>query len=76
MKYKIFELVKPEHLQKTEIYGYYNILQEMDYSSKLDELYNSPEEALSKIEENKEDLKFKTLTIIPIIEINWEGEIR
>ena len=81
MKYKIYELVKPEHLQKKEVDGYdlktitRSVLQEMDYSSHLDNDYSTIEEAVQAINQNIESVKYKELTILPVINVSWDGSV-
>lgn len=80
MKYKIFVLVKPEILQKTEMDGYslktreITALELPDSFLNLDYTYNTVEEAYQDIIENKEKLKNMKLCILPVVSINWEGE--
>ena len=81
MHYKIYELVKPEHLQSKEVDGYHlktierNVLQEMAYSSHLSNDYSTIEEAVEAINKNVENVKYKDLAIIPVVSINWDGTV-
>lgn len=81
MKYKVYELVKPEMLKRIEHEGYDKVtkelitLEEVTYSSGLDYSYNSELEAMTDIRDNKDRLKHKDLVIMPIVSVNWNGEI-
>ncbi len=80
MNYKIYELVKPEILKKTEPDGYHIktteliTIKEADYYG-LDWSYNSELEARTAIMDNKENLKHKDLIVLNVMSVNWEGEI-
>ena len=82
MSYKIYELVKPEILKKTEPDGY-NIkttelitIKEADCDcSGLDWTYNSELEARTAIIDNKDDLKHKDLIVLNVVSVNWDGEV-
>jgi hypothetical protein len=80
MRYKIYEMVEPEHLQKVEHDGYdiktivRSVLQEMDYSSRLSGDYESVEQAMEAIQLNHQQVKYKKLTILPVIDIPWKGD--
>ena len=80
MRYVIYELVSPEILKKTELRGYDQHSIERGVLQKLDEYdisaeHPSFEAAVSEIEKNAELLKYKELTILPIISVIWNGEI-
>lgn len=81
MRYKIFEMVKPEILKNVEPDGYHIktieriVLQPINYSSGVDDDYTSVEMANQAIIENKEKLKNKDLCILPIVTIRWDGEM-
>lgn len=78
MKYKIYTMVKPEHLQKTVPDGYYMrdvvrcVLEEVD---EFYHEYDSIEDAMMGIRENAINLKHHELTILPVININFNGEV-
>jgi len=80
MKYIIYELIQPSHLKESVQDGYYiktvyrNVLEELDVP-KVESKHDSMESALSEINSNKELLKHLTLTVLPILSINWEGDI-
>jgi hypothetical protein len=82
MKYKIFEMVEPEVLQKIDRDGWCNsvisltVLKDMESGSVLDNRYNSFDEAMADIRNNSNKNKFKKFTIMPVIEIDWDGTIR
>ena len=82
MSYKIYELVKPEVLKKTEPDGYHIktteliTLKEVDgLASGLEYSYNSELEARTAIIYNKDKLKQKDLVILPMLSVNWDGEV-
>lgn len=82
MSYKIYELVKPEVLKKTEPDGYHIktteliTLKEADsWASGLEYSYNSELEARTAIIDNKDKLKHKDLVILPVLSVNLNGEI-
>jgi len=79
--YKIFELVKPEILKKTEPDGYHIKTTELITLKEpecqvLDWTYNNELEAQTAIIDNKEDLKHKDLVVLNVISVNWNGEIQ
>lgn len=80
MKYIIYE-VQPSILSGTEIDGYYNkqvnrnILIELDEHG-INSRHQTFDSAESEIRCNAQLLKFKTLTILPIFDIDWDGVIR
>lgn len=80
MKYIIYEMVKPDVLQKTVRDGYYLkdlercALQKLDISF-VQEEHDSFESAMEEITKNVEKLKYMSLTILPIIHIDYEGKI-
>lgn len=84
MKYKIYELVEPDILSKTEPDGYdikttnKTVLQELDwgFGNNLGGTYSSLESAKEEITDNLSDLKGKKLTILPILDIDWEGNLK
>ena len=83
MKYQIFELISPPSLKKYEPDGYHmkstqgSILQEIDIDRYgFEENHDSIDSAMNEIEKYSDNLKSKTLTIIPIININYDGEVR
>ena len=78
MKYKVYKMVKPEHLQKTEPDGYYMKDITRCVLEEVDEIYGeyySMEEAMTAIRENAINLKYSELTILPVININFNGEV-
>ena len=83
MKFQIFELVEPPILKKHEPDGYHMksiqgiILQDVDINRYgFEEIHDSVDSAINEIEKYSDDLKSKTLTIIPIITIDYDGEVR
>ena len=83
MNYQIFELVEPSILHKYEPDGYHMksiqgiILQNVDINRYgFEEIHDSIDLAINEIEKYSDDLKSKTLTIIPIINIDYDGEVK
>ena len=80
MSYKIYELVKPEILKKTETDGYYIksteliTIKESDCIG-LDWSYNSELEARTAIIDNKDNLMYKDLIVLNVMSVNWNGEV-
>ncbi len=75
MVYIIYELKKSDLLSKTN----YNevtqmVLEELDITG-VESEHSSMESAISEIRQNPGKLKWKKLTILPILKVNWEGEI-
>lgn len=82
MKYKVFELIEPEMLSRTVPDGYDVkteqgiVLQEIDlWYSGLTDLHDSQLAAMATIVENKDKLKHKNLVILPVVSIDFEGNI-
>lgn len=82
MKYKIYQLTEPKVLSEIEYSGYSptekkrTVLEELpgmpyDFSDE----HLTVEEAHNEIVKHKEALQCYTLTIIPVINIRWDGEI-
>lgn len=79
MKYRIYELTYPEHLQKNVPAGYYQIdfvtcvLTEVNISGSpmFENEHKSMESALAEIEKQKTNLKGKEITILPVIQIPY-----
>ncbi len=72
MIYKIYEIKKKRTLNNIEEYVDKIKLVEIDM---MIDKYSSFEEALQGIKENTKILTNKTLTILPIIYVNYEGSI-
>lgn len=80
MKYIIYQLVQPEHLSRISHEGYRPAVVERTILEKLSiagvkEEHDTMESALAEIAAKADDLKNLELTIIPVISINWDGEI-
>ena len=77
MTYKIYELIGksktvPDGYNMTTIETYkLEEIREWD----MENDYDSIDAAYNDILKKKTDLKSKTLTILPIININWGGEV-
>jgi len=81
MKYKIYILVKPSHLQTTELDGY-NIktiervvLEVPDYYTNLDDTFISMQEANQAIIDNKEKVKYMELCILPVVSVDYNYDL-
>ena len=75
MKYAIYEIednveIVPDGYHWSSKHRY-TLLELESIETKHDSL----ESALSEIERNKDLLKSKKLTIIPVIDISWDGEM-
>jgi len=81
MIYEIVEIVEPTQLQKREMIGYStkvstrSVLQSIDLYG-FNPYHSSMDEAHNEIINNRNILKSKNLTIIPIISIDLNGDIR
>jgi len=79
MKYKIYSLEYPEHLQKTEPDGYHMktisraVLE--DVNEGWESEFETPDEAYKHIEAHSEKLKGCELCVLPIIKIDYNGEV-
>lgn len=79
MRYKIYEIIKPEFLEKKEYEGYYLktleriVLQEMDYYSDLNNDFTSPEEAFNAIKKHygKDSNTSKEMLILPVVKVSY-----
>jgi hypothetical protein len=81
MKYIIYELIVIDHLHgsKNEGYGRTStidrlVLEEVDEIG-VESKHPTAESAMAEISLNKDKLKMRKLTVMPIISINWDGEI-
>lgn len=78
MKYKIFEFeiretcVPDGYYTSTE---YRNILKDLKMPFEFEDTHPNESSAMAEICKWSEELKNKNLTILPIISINWEGDI-
>lgn len=73
-------MVRLDFLQKTEPDGYYFRTKKPDTLEILDESgvysdHNTFEEAMKEISDNSKKLSGKKLTILPVIDIGWDGEM-
>lgn len=77
MVYKIFELISKHKIEPdgydTKTITTYKLNEEISYS-KLETTHTTIECAYAEIIKNKRFLKSKILTVLPIIEIDWDGE--
>jgi hypothetical protein len=81
MKYIIYEMVQPSFLKEIEPDGYCqktiyrDVLQRLNIS-KIKEEHPTIDSAISEINSNRHLLKHLRLTIVPVIDISCDGEIR
>jgi len=80
MQYIIYEIV-PSVLSGIEPDGWYNKQIDRNVLIELDEReivsrHQSFDAAESEIRRNTHLLKFKKLTVLPVFDISWDGEIR
>lgn len=79
MKYKIFEIdtkreMKPDGYDLSSTYTH--IIRDIEGAPfQMRKEFQYPDEAYLEIEKYAIELRYKTLTIIPIIDIDWEGKI-
>ena len=80
MKYVIHEMTEPNVLSRTEPDGYYVktinpiTLEEIaDFNIKTE--HDSMDSAISEIHRHKNRLKSKYLTVIPVIKVDYDGNI-
>lgn len=80
MRYIIYEMVQPEYLQRLDEEGYRqkvikrHVLEKVD-EPRMESEHPTMEAAIAEIHLNKERLKHKQLTIIPVLNIRWDGEV-
>ena len=80
MIYTIFKMIKPELLQTTRYENYYThkvnriILEELTEDD-IVTTHKSLEDAVNEIRKNSSKLKNETLTVLPEIYVNYEGEL-
>ena len=80
MKFKIYQLAEPEILEIINKSGYelgVNQLMALEdfHNYDLDNSYDSFESAKEAIEKNAKNLKHKTLIVLPVFNISYNGEI-
>ncbi len=81
MKYVIYKLVEPNFLQELEADGYYtrtikrSVLEPINIFGIETEHY-SVEAAYAEIQNNSKKLTNLDLTVIPVISVGWDGEVR
>lgn len=78
MKYIIYEMIHHDKVINDEGYNLTTstvyALVELDVSH-VDSQHTSMENAVKEIQKHKKLLKYKQLTILPVIDIDYEGEI-
>lgn len=81
IQYIIYQMVEPTVLSKVVADGYYTktenriALLEVSIGFDFQSRHPSMESAMLEITNKKDKLKHLTITILPVISINWEGEI-
>ena len=73
-------MIQLDFLQKNEPDGYYIKTYRRDTLQLLDvpgvySYHNTFEEAMKEISDNSKKLESKQITILPIIDIGWDGEM-
>lgn len=74
-------MVQPSHLKEIETDGYHpktiyrDVLQKLDVSG-VEEEHSSMESAVAEIHKQKDKLKHFNLTILPVLSIYWDGEVK
>jgi hypothetical protein len=80
MKYIIYVMVQPSLLKIVDPDGYYqntisrDVLEILNIRG-VEEEHLTMEDAIAEINSKKDLLKWLNLTILPVISINWEGEV-
>lgn len=80
MRYIIYEMVQPDCLKDVKENEYYggiihrHVLEKID-EPRMEAEHPTMEAAMYEIQLNKERLKHKQLTIIPVINVGWDGEV-
>lgn len=79
MKYVIYSLIETDERIVPDGYNiktvYTTVMEELNVGWIKSE-HDSIEQAVAEIEANKHELRGLRLTICPILEISWEGEIK
>lgn len=80
MKYVIYEMTKPDVLSRSEQDGYYvktinpiTLEEIVDFNIKTE--HHSIDSAISEIHKHKDSLKSKYLTVLPVIKVDYDGNI-
>ncbi len=81
MKYVIYQLIDPDSLREWKERGYnstviYRSVLEKLNDPRVEEEHPTMEAALAEITNKKDELKQLTLTILPIITVGYDGEIK
>lgn len=80
MRYIIYVMTYPSHLKEIEQDGYYQktvyraVLERLDITG-VEYEHSSMEGAIAEIHSKREKLKHLELTILPILQISYDGEI-
>lgn len=80
MRYIIYEMVQPDCIKDRYRDGYHkgivprHVLEKVD-EPRMESEHPTMEAAITEIHLNKERLKHKQLTIIPVLTIGWDGEV-
>jgi hypothetical protein len=79
MKYKIYSLEYPEHLQKHEPDGYH--MKQIDRAVFEDihvgceSEFDTSEDAYKHIQDNSKNLKGRELCVLPVIKVDYKGDL-
>ena len=81
MKYVIYQLIQPDQLNSIDASDYRPTIIHRDFLEELnvpwvESTHQAFDSALNHIQLNADKLKHLKLTILPIIEISWDGSIR
>ena len=82
MKYKIYEIYYPSVLQSIDDSGYHPVivsgyaLKEVNVDIVFRDEHATFELAVEEIKKNADSLEGKSLTILPIIKIDYQGKLR
>lgn len=80
MRYIIYEIVQPDCVKDVNRDGYHisiikrHVLEKVD-EPRMESEHPTMEAAIAEIHLNKERLKHKQLTIIPVLTIRWDGDV-
>jgi len=81
MRYIIYEMVQPDCLKDLNRDGYStsiihrHVLEKVNLP-RMEVEHPTMEAAIAEIHLNKERLKHKQLTIIPVLTVGWDGDVR
>ena len=75
--YRIYELEEKRKVSNTigRDYEYYHKLLSLNLPHYMEDTYPTMEAAENFVKENPDIFKHKTLTILPVMRLSWEGEL-